>query len=132
MEFQLKEIPVMYLETRDLSNQIPTTFNDLESRLDTLQSRKFYGTFNDMDGIYQACVAIQEGDDPTSLGLKVGVIAGGLYARAKVMDWAKNVKKIGEQFEQLAEDYKGRIDNTRPSIEFYRRHNEVICLLPIK
>jgi hypothetical protein len=132
MEYQFKEIPIMYLETRDLSNQIPATFIDLESRLDTLQGRKFYGTFNDMDGIYQACVAIQEGDDPASLGLKVGVIAGGLYARAKVMDWAKNVKKIGEQFEQLAEDYKGRIDNTRPSIEFYRRHNEVICLLPIK
>ena len=122
----------MYLETRDLSNQIPATFIDLESRLDTLQGRKFYGAFNDMDGIYQACVVIQEGDDPASLGLKVGVIAGGLYARAKVMDWSKNVNKIGEQFDQLAEEYKDRIDNTRPSVEFYRRHNEVICLLPIK
>ena len=121
----------MYLETRDLSNQIPATFIDLESRLDTLQGRKFYGAFNDMDGIYQACVVIQEGDDPASLGLKVGVIAGGLYARAKVMDWVENVKKIGEQFDQLAEEYNNRIDNTRPSVEFYRRHNEVICLLPI-
>jgi hypothetical protein len=132
MEYELKEIPVMYLETHDLSNEIPKTFDDLESRLDTLRGRKFYGTFNDIDEIYQACVAIKEGDDPHALGLKVGVIAGGLYARAKLTYWVENVKLIAEKFDQLAEEYKDRIDTTRPSVEYYRSHDEVICLLPIK
>ena len=122
----------MYLETRDLSNEIPATFNDLESRLDTLRGRKFYGTFNGIDQIYQACVAIKDGDDPKSLGLKMGVVVGGLYARAKVTDWVENIRMIGEKFDQLAEEYKDRIDNTRPNVEYYRSHSEVLCLLPIE
>jgi hypothetical protein len=99
-------------------------FEMLESRLPTLRGRKFFATCRGDD--YRACVKITENDDPTALGLEVGTIAGGLYARRRLEGGPAN---IAATFDAMAEESSQ--DMSRPCIEFYRRHDDVILFMPI-
>ena len=48
-----------------------------------LRGRKYYGAF-DNDGEYRVCVQLREDDDPQALGLEVGTLPGGRYARERL------------------------------------------------
>lgn len=102
----------------------------LEAKLGDLKGRKFYGLFFEDRGEYRVCVAMREDDDPNALGLKVGIIPGGKYAESKIADWSERIKDIGLTFDAMAAEHE--VDQSRPSIEFYRSHRELILLLPIK
>lgn len=102
----------------------------LEAKIGNLKGRKFYGLYSTDRGEYQVCVAMREDDDPEGLRLKVGIIPGGKYAESKLMDWSERIQDIGSTFDALAAAHE--VDETRPSIEFYRSHRELILLLPIK
>jgi hypothetical protein len=75
----------------------------LESKLPSLKGRNFYGAFRLLeDGEeYFACVERVADDDPTGMGLDVGVLPGGLYIRRKLNDWEKIIAsgKLGRHFE---------------------------------
>lgn len=100
-------------------------FELLESRLSTLRGRKFFATCRGDD--YRACVTLTENDDPTTLGLEVGTIAGGCYARRRLEGGPAN---IAATFDAMAEESSE--DTSRPCIEFYRRHDDVILFMPIR
>lgn len=107
----------------------------VEGKLDhKLTGRKCFGvSTEDESGLhYRACVSILEGDDPVALGLEVMEIPGGKYAKDRIRPWdyAKDVPLLISKFEEMAKEYEA--DNTRPSIEFYRRHDDLILYLPIK
>lgn len=105
----------------------------LESKLPSLKGRKFYGTFRLLpDGEeYFACVERAEGDDPVAVGLEVGVIPGGWYARRKVFDWERVIAagKLGSIFEEMVGYYD--VDRTRPDVEYYRSMSELHLLVPV-
>lgn len=105
----------------------------LESKLPSLRGRKFYGTFRLLPGgeEYFACVERATGDDPAAMGLDVGVIPGGLYARRKVYDWEKVIAagRLGSIFQEMARYY--RVDGARPDIEYYRSMSELHVLVPV-
>jgi hypothetical protein len=132
MEIVLEEIRVMYLESPNGPEGSGEAFNKLEAGLTSLKGRKFYATFQYPDGPYRACVAIEKGDDPAALGYQVGVIAGGRYARGKLENWTERPWEIPAAFDQLSKAYRGRVDPSRPSIEFYKSQKELILLLPIQ
>jgi hypothetical protein len=132
METVLEEIQVMYVESPNGPEGSGEAFNKLEAGLTSLKGRKFYATFEYPDGPYRACVAIEREDDPASLGYQVGVIPGGRYARGKLEDWTERPWEIPEVFTKLSEEYRGRVDPSRPSIEFYKSQKELILLLPIR
>ena len=46
------------------------------------RGRECYGAFE--GGEYRACVQVREGDDPAAIGLEVGELAGGRYARVRL------------------------------------------------
>lgn len=131
MEVKLETIPIMYVETTNIPAGISMAFDELESYLKSFKGRKFYGAYDVPNGIYRAGVAIREGDDPAALGLCVYEIPAGIYAREKFLNWSNDLLGIGKVFDWLSEQYKGRVDSTRPSIEFYRSQRELLCLLPI-
>jgi len=114
----------------------PAAFDLLESRLPTLKGRRFYGTFRltPEGGEYWACVAMTEGDDPAAMRLEAGTIPGGWYVRRKVQDWEKVVRdgKLPALFEELAKSNLSELDESRPSVEFYRSHEELLIMLPVK
>ena len=94
-----------------------------------LRGRHFYGVFDGDAGRYWACVQRREGDDPASLGLSAGTIKGGLYEARLRGDYDALVALIGPTFEAMVAQHS--FDSSRPSIEFYRRHNEFVLYLPV-
>ncbi len=123
----LDDIPIMFLVAENMA-AIPDTFRKLEARLSGLKGRKFYGLFH--NNIYKASVAIQPDDNPKELGLEAGLIPSGKYLSEKMNDWRQHIAEIGPRFMAMAA--KNDVDNSRPSIEFYKSSKVLILYLPIK
>ena len=132
IEVTLEDVPVMYLRSEGGVTGAKETFGILERKLTSLRGRKFYGTYDPGTGEYRACVAVQSGDDPSRLGLQTWSIPGGLYLREKMSDWTTRVQDIGKTFARMAEQSGNRVDESRPSVEFYRSESELILLLPVR
>ena len=73
---------------------------------------------------------VREGDDPASLGLETGRLPAGRYLRTRLHGEPPEVyERIAPTFAALVK--MTRPDETRPSIEFYRRRDEIDLLLPV-
>ena len=95
-----------------------------------LRGRKFYGVFYPDQPAYAACVAIAKGDDPEALGFERTTIPGGTYLRMRIRGEPPELySQIGPGFAELLN--AGQVDDSRPSVEFYRRHDEIDLLLPV-
>lgn len=131
---ELSPIPVMcstVVGVEDVSKAVSAVEEKLDHKL---TGRKCYGvSTEDETGLhYRACVTIQERDDPASLGLEVSEIPGGKYAKDRIRPWdyTKDVPELAAKFERMSEEFEA--DESRPSVEFYRRHDDLILYLPIK
>ena len=123
------EIEVLFLRTEDDPAAIGRGFERLEATIG-LRGRKFFGAFYPATREYWACVPAQEGDDPATLGLESGRLPGGRYLGARLRGEPPQVyERIAPTFEALVQTT--RPDESRPSIEFYRRHEEIDLLLPV-
>jgi predicted transcriptional regulator YdeE len=122
---------VMYVSRRDsAADAAPQAFEELERKLGDLRGRKFYGAFFPREDEYRACVVMQD-EDASDLGLTEGVLPGGRYAKTTLRGEPDEIyPRIGATFDELA----GAVshDRERPSLEFYRRRDEVVLLLPIR
>ena len=121
----------MFVEVDDDDlGEIPRAWAKLEAVVGSLRGRRFFGAFDPATNTYRACVALRDGDDPAALGLEAGTLPGGRYLRARLAGEPPAVYgRIGATFEELAQ----RIDPdlSRPSIEHYRRRDEIELLLPV-
>ncbi|MGI0130313.1 MAG: GyrI-like domain-containing protein [Thermoplasmata archaeon] len=127
------EVEVLRVQA-DMNGKGPAeAMQKLEAKLRSLKGRKFYGTFRLLDDgeEYFACVERIQGDDPASMGLDVGKIPGGLYARRKVSDWERVIAagKLGDLFRDMVHAHS--VDRSRPSIEYYRSMSELHLLVPV-
>ena len=128
---QREETHVMFLRTADEPPEMAKGWERLEG-LVGLRGRKFFGTFDPSTGEYRVCAQIREGDDPAALGLETATIPGGTYLQARLRgDPPAVYERIAPAFDALIEAAGPRLDGTRPSIEFYRRLDEIDVLLPI-
>lgn len=128
---ELQDIPVLRVRA-DMSGAGPSAaFDLLESRLPTIKRRRFYGSFliTEQGEEYFACVERISTDDPSKMRVGEGVIPGGLYARRKFPDWAKNLQQLPSAFEEMIRRHEH--DPARPSLEFYRSHTELLLFLPV-
>jgi len=120
----------MFVPVEDTQAAISAAWEQLESRFESLQGRKFFGAFDPISNEYRACVQMQPHDDPGRLGLHEGVLPGGVYARARLRGEPPAIyREIAHGFEQL--EQRSGHDRSRPSIEFYRRRDEIDLLLPV-
>jgi hypothetical protein len=133
---QIPEIQVLRVRANMRGKGPPEAFALLESKLPTLKGRRFYGTFRmTPDGEeYWACVVRIEEDDPKAMGLETGVVPGGWYVRKKVRNWERVVQegKLPEIFDELIRSNADKIDESRPSVEFYRSRTELLAMMPVK
>ena len=129
---ELQEIPVLRVRANMKENGPSAAFNRLESKLQTIKGRKFYGTWRlRPDGEeYYACVARIDSDNPEKMQLETGAIPGGWYARRRFPDWEKNLSKLPATFEEMARTHD--VDPARPSVEFYRSQSELLIFLPVR
>ena len=96
-----------------------------------LKGRRFYGLFDDGAAKYLACAQRREQDDPASLGLRTAAIEGGMYACERLRgEHSPLIPLIAPTFEVMAERHT--TDPSRPSVEYYRRHDEFVLYLPIR
>jgi hypothetical protein len=124
-----QETHVMFLRTEDDPAEMSKAWERLE-RLVGLRGRKFFGTFDPSTREYRVCVQIRDGDDAAALGLETAVIPGGAYLRARLRGEPPAVyERIAPTFDALVRSTKH--DETRPSIEFYRRLDEIDLFLPV-
>ena len=120
---------MLFLRTEDDPAAIGRSFERLETAIG-LRGRKFFGAFYPATGEYRACVQVRDGDDPDALGLESGRLPGGRYLRTRLRGEPPQVyERIGPTFAALVK--MTRPDETRPSIELYRRRDEIDLLLPV-
>jgi hypothetical protein len=124
------DVHVMFKRVADDQTAIRRGWESLEDALGELRGRKFYGAFDDA-GTYRVCVQLREGDDPNEMGLEQGTLPGGRYALVRLEgDPPAVYERIAPTFERLAR--RQDRDSAREGIEFYRRHDVIDLLLPVR
>jgi hypothetical protein len=124
------EIAVMFKRVADEQTAISRGWVELEEAVGSLRGRRFYGAFDETSREYHVCVQRRQGDRPASLGLELGTLPGGRYARVRLQGEPPAVYElIAPAFEALAK--RADHDQSRPGIEFYRRRDVIDLLLPI-
>ena len=125
------EVRVMFRRTADEQRAITRTWAEVEAAIGSLRGRRFFGTFDPATHEYRVCVQCREGDEADALGLELGTIPGGRYACERLEGAPPAVYRlIQPTFKRLAASRADR-DPSRPSIEFYRRHDVIELLLPV-
>jgi len=127
---EMPEIHLVVCKADEFPKGIQASWDKLESKLSSLKGRKFYGLSyeeaNDM--VYYAGVVPLNDAEVASLGFPQKVIAGGRYARAKLMDWSKHLDEIPAIFKKLMSEFKM---GDGPAIEYYHSQYELYLLIPI-
>jgi hypothetical protein len=70
------------------------------------------------------------GDDPAALGLETGVIPGGPYLRGTIPGPQPAAYALLTPTHDELQRNSER-NRTRPSIEYYRRHDRIDLLMPV-
>lgn len=129
MEVERAETDVLYVSADDEPAAIRDAWDRLEKVVD-LHGRRFYGAFFPATKEYRACVEVADGDDSAALGLTRGSLPGGRYLRVRLRGEPPEIyERIGPMFTEMVQG--ATVDPDRPSIEFYRRRDEIDLLLPV-
>lgn len=109
-------------------------FMRLEKRMDSLRGSRMYGLLYPGEPVtYYACLRLED-DHSDDLGFDRAEVPGGLYGRRLVRDWGDKISELPEIFDHLQADLLNAgflHDATRPSLEFYRRSNELLIMMPV-
>ena len=124
------DVPIMYLDVDFDVEAIQAGWPEFESRFTSLRGRRMMAVVFPERGIYRLATEMRDEDDPDALGLDLGALPGGEYLQLTLVGEAPSVyRDIGPAFDELAG--LGERDPSRPSIELYRRHDEIECLMPV-
>jgi hypothetical protein len=127
-EIEREEIAVQFVRVPDGLPHIRRAWDELEAVV-ALRGRHFYGAYDPIADDYRACVEVQEGDELVP-GLESGTLPGGRYLRARLRgDPPAIYERIKPTFDGLMQEKAP--DESRPSLEWYRRHDQIDLLLPI-
>lgn len=107
-------------------------FDILEGKLPSIKGRRFYGLSRvENDALaYFACTRIEPADGPLREDFVEILLNSGKYERRIVKDWQVQVDRIGDMVLEMAAE--NDVDETRYTVEYYRRADELHLLLPIK
>ena len=127
-EIEREEMAVQFIRVPDGLDEIGRAWSKLEAVV-ALRGRHFYGAYDPVADDYRACVEVREGDAAVP-DLESGTLPGGRYLRARLRGEPPALyERIKPTFDELMGQAKP--DESRPSLEHYRRHDEIDLLLPI-
>jgi DNA gyrase inhibitor GyrI len=102
--------------------------------MESLSGSKMYGLlYPGAPMAYFASVRLDR-DHSDDLGFDQAEVPGGLYGRRLVKDWEDKLAELPEIFDELHADLIEAgyfVDTSRPSLEFYRRSNELVIMVPV-
>jgi len=82
---------------------------------------------------YFACLRLEH-DADDDLGFERATVPGGRYGRRLVRDWNVKIPEFPRIFDALHADLVDAgylVDTSRPSIEYYRRSDELMIMVPV-
>ncbi|MFD8924396.1 hypothetical protein [Streptomyces mirabilis] len=127
---QRQDITVMQQATVDELTHIQRLWPSFE-QLVGLRGRKMYAQIDERQNTYTVCTPVKEHDSPDRLGLQLGTLAGGWYLHGRLVgDPPQIYGRIADGVAELQATLPA--DDTRPLIEFYRRHDQIELWLPIR
>ena len=122
------DVRVKYVEVADVLAEIQVAWPSLEALVGDLRGHRFIAAFDPIAGWYRACVEVPDG--MSALVLPEYVIPGGVFLRVRLRGEPPAIyEEIGPAYHSLTE--AGVRDDSRPSIEVYRRHDEIDVLMPV-
>ncbi len=123
-------VAVRYVQVEDEISQIRVAWPTLEAAVGSLRGRRFVAAFDPVQGWYRACVQIQADATPAERDLPEMVIPGGRFVRIRLRGEPPGVySEIGPAYQLL--ESSARRDDARPSLELYRRLDEIDVLMPV-
>jgi hypothetical protein len=125
------DIAVRYLEVVDELSQIQIAWPTLEEAVGSLRGRRFIAVFDPVAGWYRACVEVQDDVTPAERELPDMVVAGGRFLRIRLRGEPPGIYDEIAPAYALLESSSER-DDSRPSLEHYRRLNEIDVLMPVR
>jgi hypothetical protein len=127
-EIERDEIAVQFVCAEDNLASIQQAWATLEAVV-ALRGRRFYGAFYTETSEYHACVEVRDGDEPVD-GLESRTLPGGRYLRSRLHGEPPALyARIGPTLDDMVR--AAELDESRPSIEYYRRRGEIELFLPI-
>lgn len=95
-----------------------------------LRGRKMYARADELQNTYTVCTPMKPSDHPESLGLSTGVLRGGTYLRGRLIGEPPSIyDRISLGMQELRSLVDS--DESRPLVEFYRRHDQIELWVPI-
>jgi predicted RNA-binding protein with PIN domain len=127
-----EEVAVLFVGEQGPPAEVaPRVWHRLESLVPDLTGRRLYGAFYPPASEYRACIEIGDLAEDAKLGLESAVLPGGRFLRARLRGEPSEIyPQIGPTFDELSKAAEPDLD--RPSLEYYRRRDEVDLLLPTR
>ncbi len=121
---------VRYVQVTDEISQIRAAWPVLEQAVGSMRGRRFIAAFDPLQGWYRACVEIRVEVTDEERALPEMVIPGGPYLRVRLRGDPPEV------YDEIAAAYalpesSAHRDDSRPSLERYRRLDEIDVLMPV-
>jgi hypothetical protein len=124
------DIRVRYVQVKDELSEIGAAWPVLEAAVGSLRGRRFLAAFDPLQGWYRVCVTIRTEATDAERDLPEGVIPGGRFLRIRLRGEPPGVyDEIVTAYQAL--EASSRRDDSRPSLEVYRRHDEIDVLMPV-
>jgi hypothetical protein len=125
------DLPVLSMDVPLDLSQVQRAWPKFEASLDSLRGRRMMGLVFNRQNIYRIATSKLDRDSDHSYDLQETVVPGGDYLRLTLSGTAPEVyARIGAAFDALFE--QADHDPDRPLIEFYRREDEIDCLVPVR
>jgi hypothetical protein len=127
---QRQDVSVMEHSTADELARIQQAWPWFE-QLVGLRGRKMFARVDESAGTYTVCTPVTNDDHPERLGLSLGTLAGGYYLRGRLTGAPDEIyRRISDGMSELKA--VAAADDTRPLVEFYRRHDQIELWVPIR
>jgi len=124
---QRQDVSVMEHSTADELAHIQQAWPWFE-QLVGLRGRKMFARIDESAGTYTVCTPVKNDDHPQRLGL---TLAGGHYLRGRLTGTPDEIyRRISDGMTELKT--AAATDDTRPLVEFYRRHDQVELWVPVR
>lgn len=122
-------VDVMLVRVANELPEIQRAWAEFEAEVG-LRGRKFYGAFDPITDTYSVCAVVRAGDEPADFGAEFGTLPGGRFVCVRLRGEPPAV------YDQICPTAKGiaqrhEPDLTRPTLEYYPRHDVIDVLVPI-